>query len=290
MSKSIFDDDELAKYDHPIEDDDDDDDDIDEGLDWTKEDDEVKSETQKNMAQQFNGVFQGSSPWGQPAFGQPAAPTWGTTQQYSPWGQPKPQPFSPWTGGWSPAGTAATAPAPTTGQQYVIPRGKRVVFTDLLDVLIGSIDGQGKLGVPPRGTYDVFLRRDIIERLRVISPQYLYILTNQGLQEGTESLERFLRMTKWVTACISEILGLPLENVKCILSTSIDPTDPRVKPGTGLIEVALKELKPLGIVESDCIVIGSRSGFQYQSNLDAVMASKAGIDYLDSQQLINLYK
>ena len=291
----LFDEDESVKYDSPSEDDDDD------LIDWVseereniKEQEEYKRENMSNFGQ---GVFQPTTSWGQSG-----------TSQYNPWGgnvqwglsQPSPAATQapgfgtprPTGSGWNPPfWNNNVNPQTTPGQQqYVINRNKKVIFCDFQDCLISSIDAQGKQGVVPRGIYDIYIRRDVIDKIRCFGPSWIFVLTNQNVQRGTDQELSFCRMADYVCACVADLVGLPLANVQCIMKPGLDPYDPCTKPGSGLIKIALSRISGLGITKEDLVVIGSQSGFQGQSGRDSKMAAAYGIDYVDVQQLISLYK
>lgn len=288
-TRALFEEDESIGYDSPSEDDDDDIDWVSEERENIKEQEEYKRENMSNFGQ---GVFQPTSSWGQSG-----------TSQYNPWGgsvqwgygQPSPAASQapgfgtprPATPGWS----WGSSPQATPGQQqYQINRSKKVIFCDFQDCLISSIDAQGKQGVVPRGIYDIYVRRDVIDKIRCFGPSWIFVLTNQNVQRGTDQELSFCRMADYVCACVAELVGLPLANVRCVMKPGLDPYDPCTKPGPGLIKIALSHIEGLGITKSDMVVIGSQSGFQGQSNRDSEMASSYGIDYVDVQQLISLYK
>lgn len=303
---NIFDDEELAKYDCPREDDDD----VDEGIDWEKEDTEAKQEVLKNKMNNTTNVFQGinpvgtqQSPWGQP---QPTASPWGSTQpQFNPWGQQQ-RPVTPPFGGntWGNNGgtwnnspfTPRPAVSPvvnpfagtTSGnqtQQYILPRDKKVIFCDVMDVLTGSIDAGGKLGVPPRGIYDMYLRYEVFERFRCIGARWIYVLTSKELIPGTDPYRRYVSACRFVCAALSEYLMVPYDNCIGVVRSTI-----KTEMGTELIKSALKDLSREGITKENCLVTGVRSGFQNQANIDSLIAKEAGVDYIDTQLLLTLYK
>lgn len=278
------------------------DDECDEEIDWKEVEreairDQEEEKRNKKMQNFSQGVFQPTNPWGQQQ-----------TTQYSPWGT-NVSPTPTWGSNFN-SNSNTTPQAPGFGspqqtpswqnfgwtsnqqqtQQLTINRQKKVIFCDLLDCLISSIDAAGKAGVHPRGIYDIYIRRDVIDKIRCFGASWIFILTNQNIQKGTEQEEIFLRMVDYVGACVASLCSLPLQNVQCIMKSSINPYDPCTKPSTGLIDIAMSRLEGFGLEKKDLVVIGSQSGFQGQSNRDAMMAANYGIDYVDVQQLITLYK
>jgi histidinol phosphatase-like enzyme len=288
MNKIYNDEDESIKYDSPPEDDPDEDD-----IDWEEEEREAileqEEKKRQNMSNFSQGVFQTASPWTPQTTPNPG--------QYSPWGTAVNNGTSTWgyqpRPAWTPQPVwAPQQSTPTQGQgsQFVINRQKKVVFCDLLDCLISSLDAQDRFGIPPRGIYDIVIRRDVIDKISCFGPQWVVILTNQGITRGTDSEIKFTRMTDYICACVADLVRLPLDNVLCIMKATLDPYDPCCKPGTGLIELASQRLSKWGIKKSDMIVLGSQSGYQGQSGRDLQMAEAFGVDYIDIQQLLTLYK
>lgn len=298
IENKLYDDAELL---HPTDEDDFDDDidedDDDDDIDWEEEEREALREQEEHKKETMNfnqGVFQPSNPWGTQAttqyspWGQQVQTTWGNTQPRTTWNPTQGMTPNPWTPGITPT----VAPQGTTGQQnqYVIDRKKRVVFCDLQDCLIGSLDSAGRSGVQPRGIYDIYIRRDVIDKIRCFGPTWIFVITNPSFQSGTEEEAKFTRMADYVCACTADLVGLPVANVRCVMKSGLDPYDPCTKPGTGLLEVAWRHLKGHGLKKSDAVVIGTQSGYQGQSGRDLQMATSFGVDYIDVQQLIAFYR
>jgi hypothetical protein len=234
------------------------------------------------------GGYQPTSPWGTP--GQTQGSIWGTRPAYT---QPTYTPpsytpnfASPWSNPAQPVGGVA-------GGRQQINRNKKIVFCDFLDNLVEPYQTGGKLGVQPRGIYDLRLKFEVWDKLACFGAEYIFVLTNQNLQPGSTQSQVFMTMANYVTYSLAEYLRMPYENVKCFVKTGYNQTNDYVKPGTGLIKLALEQgIGPdwrKRFQKSDMIVLGSQSGFAGQGNRDAKMAENFKIDYTDIGQLLSMY-
>jgi hypothetical protein len=238
------------------------------------------------------GGYQPTSPWGTP--GQTQGSIWGSRPAYTQptYAQPNYTPSfaSPWSNPAQPVGGVSAGV--TTGRQQ-INRNKKIVFCDFLDNLVEPYQTGGKLGVQPRGIYDLRLKFEVWDKLACFGAEYIFVLTNQSVEGGSAQGQAFMAMANYVTFSLAEYLRMPYENVRCFVKTGYNQTNNYVKPGTGLIHLALEN----GIgpdwknryQKSDMIVLGAQSGYAGQGNRDAKMAENFKIDYTDIGQLLSMY-
>jgi hypothetical protein len=258
------------------------------------DDDEIMTQNQQQQP-----PFTPRAPWQQQSFGTPppAATVW-----------PPSRPTTPWTPQF---GTSYQPQQQTTGrvnQQYQqsqgtrIDRKKKIIFCDLFDILIesesavreqqnGYLTGSNnykRTGIAPRGLYDIRLKTEVWSKLAAFGADYIFCITNQP-EKSREDMKTWKVMTDYVMYSLADYLNLPHSNCVCItkIGFSRDSTD--TKPGTGLMKRALSTIKGYKYSRKDLIVVGINSGYQNQSNVDRMMAKRAGVDYLDVNDLLITY-
>lgn len=232
-------------------------------------------------------------------FGQPTTPTYGTgyqPQQQSPWGSSSPWSTPRYQPGYTPNPVFGTGSSPwmnptTQGTRQTINRSKKIIFCDLLDNLIESIQAGGKLGVQPRGIFDIRLKFEVWDKISCFAPDYVFVLTNQNIVPGSMQARVFSAMTDYVMYSLAEYLRLPYQNCQCFTKAGFEIENPLTKPNTGLISKALESIPGVKqkYKKEDMLVIGAMSGLSGQSNKDSLMAEKFKIDYIDVGQLLSLY-
>lgn len=265
------------------------------------EDDEPEDEDEVIKQRPQNPVFQPQPCWQNP----PASPTV--------YPQP-PRPQAPWFGGISfqPQRTSYTPPTQqfqqqrgyTQTNQNSIPRRKKIIFCDLIDVLIESesavreSSNQGytsgsnnykKTGIMPRGLYDIRLKTEVWGKFAAFGADYVFCVTNQP-EKSEEELRTWKVMTDYVMYSLADYLNLPHQNCKCLTKIGFDRSSEDVKPGAGLLKKALQTL-PVGYKykRNDLVVIGMNSGYQNQPDIDKRMAKRVNIDYIDVTDLLTIY-
>lgn len=189
--------------------------------------------------------------------------------------------------------------------QNVIPRKKKIIFCDLIDVLIesesavresgttqGYITGSNnykKTGVMPRGLYDVRLKTEVWSKLAAFGADYVFCVTNQP-QKSDEELRTWKVMTDYIMYALADYLNLPHQNCRCLTKLGFDRTSLDVKPGTGLLKKALQTLPAeYRYTRDDLVIIGMNSGYQNQPDIDRRMAKRAKIEYIDVLDLLTSY-
>lgn len=218
------------------------------------------------------------------------------------WGQRISEPANPWARqapimpGYQSPSPWSSAPQQTSpswwGQNGVsekktINRSKKIIFCDLLDNLMESLQCNGKLGVQPRGIFDIRLKFEVWDKIACFGPEYVFALTNQNLVPDSQQAVVFSTMTEYLMYSLAEYLRLPYQNCQCFTKIGFDLNNPLTKPGTGLIEKALSGIGRYR--KEDMLVIGSMSGMANQSDRDKRMAEKFGIDYIDVGELLGIY-
>lgn len=263
------------------------------------EDDEDEEENIITPERPANPVFQPQSSWQQPPAPATIFP-------------PPPRPQAPWLGTTFQPPRQVYTPQQIPQQQVrgytqtnknSIPRRKKIIFCDLIDVLIesesavrevnqGYISGSNnykKTGVMPRGLYDIRLKTEVWGKFAAFGADYIFCVTNQP-EKSEEELRTWKVMTDYVMYSLADYLNLPHQNCKCLTKIGFERSSEDVKPGTGLLKKSLQTLpQTYRYRREDLVVIGMNSGYQNQSDIDRRMAKRAKIDYIDVTDLLTLY-
>lgn len=275
----------------PEDDDDDDDDDI-------SEDDDGEVETYLDNQEQLNKKIMTTTPFNStPNWGNTGS-SWGTGTQQSPWGQP--QNSSPWskpttpswgssTPGWgsnngstwgsSSFGANTWNNSNQTGKKE-IDRQKKVIFCDVLDCLIETIQSSGKPGLLPRGIYDIRLRFEVWDKIACFNPTRVYAMVPRCLLLSSNGSESWKIMLNYVICSLSEYLRVPYYNCQILVQSTVDQAkEDMIRP----------IIKNNFIPKKEIIQIGLNSGLYGQNNKDQFAAQCCGIDYVDLGQLLSSY-
>lgn len=279
-----------AEFEHPAEFDSDiveeneDEDDID--MSDLRDDIEREEELQRDNRMN-NNQFSGSSSGG---FGSNTVQQ--GQQQVYPWQQQRPSQSSNPVWGWgnnnnnTPTwGSSSYWGSQQNNQnQFVnpeplpkIPRPKRVVICDVLDVLVESLSSENRPNILPRAIFDIKLKFDVWDKIASFGPEQVYMIypqaTLDGLIGGKEGWEIAIR---YISYSLATYLRIPQYN--CIVVKQMIPGQPK--------SVTLLKILELIKNKKDAVFVGLYSGYYGLSNMDKVAADQVGIDYADLWQLI----
>lgn len=262
------------------------------------DDDDKVNQNQQQTPNQQGPVFQPQTPWQTSPQSptsvfpppRPQAPWLNNTSTYQrPW-------FQPQVNNNNQQGYAQT-------RQNLIPRKKKIIFCDLIDILVesesaireanqGYLTGSNnykRIGIMPRGLYDIRLKTEVWGKLAAFGADYVFCITNQS-EKSEEDLKTWKVMTEYVMYSLADYLNLPHNNCKCLTKIGFDRFSDDVKPGLGLFKKALETLpKNYSYSRKNLVVIGINSGYQNQPDVDRRMAKRAGIDYIDVNDLLTSY-
>ena len=163
----------------------------------------------------------------------------------------------------------------------------KVLFCDLDGTLIQTISGE----TFPKGIWDMKLRLDVLEAIKKLAPEYVFIVSNQGgIEKGFVDDDHFLAKIDYIESSIVEYCNV--QNVDYEYCTSNDRNDERRKPNTGMLEGCLEFqfgiYKFLKYKKGEMLMIGDASGKDGQfSDTDKKTAENFGIDYMDVNDFIN---
>ena len=225
---------------------------------------------------------------------------------------PPPRPQAPWLGGigfqqqnpiYNPISQVSQQRGHSQTNQNLIPRRKKIIFCDLIDVLIesesairetnqGYISGSNnfkRTGVMPRGLYDIRLKTEVWGKFAAFGADYIFCITNQP-EKSKEELRTWKVMTDYIMYALADYLNLPHQNCKCLTKIGFDRSSDDVKPKPGLLKKALQTL-PINYQyrRDDLIIVGVNSGYQNQPDIDKRMAKKIKVDYIDVTDLLTNY-
>lgn len=147
-------------------------------------------------------------------------------------------------------------------------RNKRVIFINFFDGVVETWDSKGNPGLCPRGAYDLIPRFDAWRRLRLMNPEWIYVLAPKGFHMST--IQHFC-------IALSDFLGRPQGSCKPVF-LNIHMKYPKLDAIKFFTNKYPKE---------DIIFVGNHSGLPNQGNEDIVSAEKCGISYVDLNTLIN---
>ena len=163
-------------------------------------------------------------------------------------------------------------------------KNKKVIFCDLDGTLIETISGE----TFPKGVWDMRIRFDVLDVIKSLHPQYVFIVSNQGgIESGFVNDDNFRAKMEYIARAIWEYCGCKCYAMYCETN---DKSDPYRKPNTGMLEALLE--KHVGddfdYIKQKSLMIGDASGKEGQfSDSDKKTAENFGIDYMDVNDFVN---
>ena len=159
-----------------------------------------------------------------------------------------------------------------------------ILFCDLDGTLIDTISGE----VFPKGIWDMKFKFDVLDAIKLLHPQYVFIVSNQGgIESGFVEERNFQAKSEYITRVVSEYCNCECDAVYCDTN---DKSCPNRKPNTGMLEFLLEWY--IGEDNYDyikCLMIGDASGKEGQfSDSDKKTAENFGIDYMDVEDFVNI--
>ena len=160
-----------------------------------------------------------------------------------------------------------------------------IIFADLDGTLIDTISGQ----TFPKGVWDMRIRFDVLNTIKKLHPQYVFIVSNQGgIENGFVNRAHFINKLDYICSSIEEYCDCHCDAVYCVTN---DKSNPNRKPNAGMLssltEIYFDELHDY--VKSASLMIGDASGKEGQfSDSDKKTAENFGIDYMDVDDFVEL--
>lgn len=157
----------------------------------------------------------------------------------------------------------------------------KVLYCDLDGTLIEPISG-AKF---PKGVWDMKLKFDVLEAIKKLAPDYVFIISNQGgIEKGFVDRYHFTNKIRYVGICIKEYCNIGI--VDWYYCASNDPNNNRRKPNTDMLMEAL-ENHNFPTAKVNILMIGDASGLNGQfSDSDKKTAENFGIDYMDISEFV----
>jgi len=162
----------------------------------------------------------------------------------------------------------------------------KVLFTDLDDTLIQTRSGK----TFAQGIWDMELKLDVLNKIKELEPDYVFIVTNQGGLGKFINEAEFIKKLEYIEVAIKSYIKHPnLKDVQSMYCDSMDKKDPFRKPNPGMINYFITSYKLLNnYTKGDMLMIGDASGYEGDfSDNDLKTAINAGITYLDVDDFIN---
>lgn len=133
---------------------------------------------------------------------------------------------------------------------------KRIVFVDMDDTLIKTVLGEAF----PLGIYDMTLRLDVFAKIKMLAPNAVFIVSNQGgIEAGYVNPTLFQHKFMYVLAALQEFLGLHTFVAGRFCPTQNPKFEGR-KPNTAMLTIMLDEfeqiVKDYRFTKEECVYIG----------------------------------
>ena len=159
-----------------------------------------------------------------------------------------------------------------------------IIFSDLDGTLINTVSGE----TFPKGIWDMKLRFEVLDAIKSLHPQYVFIVSNQGgIENGFVDEDNFRVKLDYVIRSIREYCDCKCYGACCRTN---DKLNPRRKPNTGMLEYLLEKyaLNYSGNIKQKSLMIGDASGKEGQfSDSDKKTAENYCIDYMDVEDFVN---
>lgn len=157
-----------------------------------------------------------------------------------------------------------------------------IIFSDLDGTLIKTISGR----VFPKGIWDMKLRFEVLDAIKKLNPQHIFIVSNQGgIENGFVNRVHFITKLNYICLSIEEYCNCHCDAVYC---TTNDKSNPNRKPNVGMLLSFKETYFDDDYIKSASLMIGDASGKEGQfSDSDKKTAENFGIDYMDVEEFVN---
>lgn len=163
----------------------------------------------------------------------------------------------------------------------------KVLFTDLDGTLTDTVSGE----TFPKGIWDMKIKFDVLNAIKKLNSDYVFIVTNQGgIENGFVNEEGFKAKLEYLGLSIREYLGN--NNVYSYYCSSNDKANKFRKPNTGMLEFLMEKYvgDDFDYIKGLSLMVGDASGLEGQfSDSDKKTAENLGIDYMDVSEFVKTY-
>lgn len=166
----------------------------------------------------------------------------------------------------------------------------KVLFCDLDGTLIETINGE----TFSKGIWDMKLKFDVLDAIKKLAPNCVFIVTNQGgIEKGFVDSEHFETKISFINNCIVEYCGV--DKVDGLICASNSKSNRFRKPNPGMLETFYSDCRNAynesWFIKENMLMIGDASGLEGQfSDSDKKTAENFGIDYMDVNEFVKIYK
>ena len=159
-----------------------------------------------------------------------------------------------------------------------------VIFSDLDGTLINTISGE----TFPKGIWDMKLRLDVLDAIKKLNPDYIFIVSNQGgIESGFVDAKKFETKLFYIIEAIGNYCDCECYAMYCDTNNE---SDPYRKPNTKMLKTLLEDYVGYDFegCKDEILMIGDESGKEGQfSDGDKKTAENFGIDYMDVDDFVN---
>lgn len=166
----------------------------------------------------------------------------------------------------------------------------KVLFCDLDGTLIETLSGE----TFPKGIWDMKIKFDVLDAIKRLAPDYVFIVSNQGgIEKGHVDKRNFEFKMEYLIRSMKEYgISSFIEYNYCPFN---DKSNEYRKPNIGMLSslcerhIAGKQPIPQ-VANMDCLMIGDASGLEGQwSDTDKKTAENFGCDYMDVNEFVEVY-
>lgn len=162
----------------------------------------------------------------------------------------------------------------------------KYIFVDFDDTIVRTISGC----TFPKGIWDMQIKFDVLDSIKKLKPEYIFIVSNQGGIPTYVTEEQVQQKMTYVCMSIESYIQ---NDVKCHYTycASTNKEDNMRKPNTGMLDLHLSSfgISQCADNKKNMCMIGDASGKKGQfSDSDRKCAEKFGIDYYDVEDLIRM--
>lgn len=162
-----------------------------------------------------------------------------------------------------------------------------ILFTDLDGTLIKTKSGE----TFPKGIWDMEFRFDVLDSIKKLNPQYIFIASNQGgIDKGLVNEIHFNNKLDYICSSIKEYCNCHCDAMYCVAN---DKSNPNRKPNVGMLSSAIELYfdDAHDYIKSVSLMIGDASGKEGQfSDTDKKTADNFGIDYIDVDDFVRYWE
>lgn len=160
-----------------------------------------------------------------------------------------------------------------------------IIYGDLDGTLIKTKSGE----TFPKGVWDMEFRFEVLDKIKEVNPEFVFIVTNQGgIESGFVDDNNFRAKIEYVSRAIKEYCKCPCY---CNYRMSNDEENYYRKPNIGMLYCLTERYigDDFDYIKSVSLMIGDASGKDGQfSDSDKKTAENFGIDYLDVEDFVNI--